>query len=460
MLRLITLATVLLPVLVRAASPNLVLIIADDMAWDDCTAYGHKTIKTPNLSRLASEGMRFDRAFLTCSSCSPSRSSIITGRYPHSTGAMRLHEPLPGDQVTFVEILKASGYWTGQAGKWHLGPATKPKFDVVNEGGGASGADFWLPTMRKRDKTKPFFLWLASFDPHRPYEPNTIPVPHKPEEVVVPPYLPDTLEVRKDLAMYYDEISRLDSNVGKVLDELEAQKVVDNTLVLFISDNGRPFPRCKTTIYESGVKTPLIIRWPGHIKTGSTCTSLVSSIDIAPTFLELAGQKAGPTFQGTSFAALFSDPTKTIRQYAHSEHNWHDFDDHGRAVRSLDFIYIRNYYTDLPNTPPADAVRSPTFQAMRKLRDEGKLTPEQMNPFNKPRPPEELYDTKADPNNFHNLASDPNYTAKLAEMREELQRWEKSTKDSIPEKRTPDGFDRETGNPIPGARRGARKEQE
>src|SRR6185436_9687195 len=120
---------------VGSSRPNLILIIADDMAWDDCGAYGHKTIRTPNLDQLAREGMRFDRAFLTCSSCSPSRSSMITGRYPHSTGAQQLHWPLPKEQVTFVEKLKAAGYWTAQAGKWHLGNDVKDRFDVVHEAG-------------------------------------------------------------------------------------------------------------------------------------------------------------------------------------------------------------------------------------------------------------------------------------------------------------------------------------
>ena len=116
-----------------SSRPNIVLLIADDMAWDDCGAYGHKTVRTPNLDKLARQGMRFDRAFLTASSCSPSRSSMITGRYPHSTGAQQLHWPLPPDQVTFVELLKKAGYWTAAAGKWHLGDAVKDRFDLVKE---------------------------------------------------------------------------------------------------------------------------------------------------------------------------------------------------------------------------------------------------------------------------------------------------------------------------------------
>ena len=248
--------------------PNVILIIADDMGREDCGAYGHPAIRTPNLDKLAREGMRFDRAFVTASSCSPSRSSLITGRYPHRTGAEELHQPLPRGQVTFVEKLKAAGYWTAAAGKWHLGNAVKDRFDVVREAGTAgfqlpsgpnrkpkarmtadgagsiqSGCDQWVPVLRDRPRDKPFFLWLAAFDPHRDYQEGTIPRPHRPEDVVVPPYLPDLPEVRKDLALYYDEIARLDHYVGEVLAELERQGEAGNTIVLFLSDNGRPFPR-------------------------------------------------------------------------------------------------------------------------------------------------------------------------------------------------------------------------
>ncbi len=131
-----------------------------------------------------------------------------------------------------------------------------------------SGCDQWVPVLRDRPRDKPFFLWLAALDPHRDYQPGTIPEPHRPEDVVVPPYLPDVPEVRKDLALYYDEIGRLDHHVGEVLAELDRQGVAGETLVLFLSDNGRPFPRCKTTLYDSGIRTPFIVRWPGHIRPG------------------------------------------------------------------------------------------------------------------------------------------------------------------------------------------------
>ena len=453
----------------QTSRPNIVLLIADDMAWDDCGAYGHKTVRTPNIDKLASEGMRFDRAFLTASSCSPSRSSIITGRYPHSTGAQQLHWPLPPDQVTFVELLKKAGYWTAAAGKWHLGEAVKDRFDLVIEANpagfrlghaagqpapptdasGKSGAGRWVSTLQAHPKGKPFFLWLAAFDPHRDYEEGIIPNPHRPEDVVVPPYLPDVSETRKDLALYYDEITRLDRYVGEVLAELDRQGERDNTLVLFISDNGRPFPRAKTTLYDSGIKAPWIVRWPKHIKPGSASNSLVSSVDIAPTFLEVASLKAGPSFQGKSIVPILENPKAVIRETVFAEHHWHDFDDHGRSARSDRYKYIRNFYPDVPGTPPADAVRSLTFQAMRHLRDAGKLSPPQLACFLKPRPEEELYDTESDPHELRNLASNPRHGAVLNQLRKALAEWQRTTGDRLPESRTPDEFDRETGQPLP-----------
>lgn len=452
---------------------NLVLIIADDMGWDDCGIYGNPNIPTPGIDRIGREGMRFDRAFLTISSCSPSRASIITGLYPHSTDAEQLHWPLPAKHVTFVEKLKASGYWTASVGKWHLGADMKERFNLVKEadisgfqlptgkaakagkfiqkgtGDEKSGCTGWIPTLRARPKDKPFFLWLAAIDPHRGYDENIIEKPTKPGDVIVPPYFPDTPEVRKDLALYYDEIIRLDKYVGLVLDELDAQKVADNTLVLFISDNGRPFPRDKTTLFDSGIRTPWLLRWPKIVRPGSVNEDLVSSIDIAPTFLELAGLKPVPSFAGTSFLPMLQKKPRAIRPYAFAEKNWHDLEDRSRAVRSKRYKYIRNFYDDLPLTPPADALRSPTYRKMQALRDEGKLNAAQMACFLKPRSQEELYDLQVDPYEMKNLATDPDHAETLKRLRFALEQWQNQTMDLPPKVRTPDEFDRETGIPTP-----------
>ncbi|HEX7901922.1 MAG TPA: sulfatase [Planctomycetota bacterium] len=421
------------------APPNIVLIIADDLAWDDLGAYGHPTLRTPNIDRLAREGLRFDRAYVTTSSCSPSRASLITGRYPHSADAEQLHWRLPPDQVTFVELLRKSGYWTAAAGKWHLGDAVKDRFDLVREADPAgfikgsksagSGCEDWVRTLKERPKHKPFFLWLASIDPHRDYESANF----KAEDVVIPPFLPETPEVRKDFAAYYDEIERLDRYVGDVLKELP-----ENTLVLFLSDNGRPFPRCKTTLYESGIRTPLIARWPGRIAPG-VCASLVSTVDVAPTILSLAAVEAPATLQGRSFVPLLDTPGTSIREYVFAEKNWHDYEDRSRAARSLKYKYIRNDYHDLPMTPSADIVRSPTYKAMKADV--------------KPRPEEELYDLESDPHELENLAGDSRYQRILGKIEDALEEWEASTKDVKPAARTPDEFDRKTGEPLPNRQR-------
>ena len=192
----------------------------------------------------------------------------------------------------------------------------------------------------------------------------------------MPPYLPDVPEVRKDLALYYDEISRLDHHVGEVLAELDRQGVAGETLVLFLSDNGRPFPRCKTTLYDSGIRTPFLVRWPGHIRPGSRCGGLVSTIDIAPTVLRLAGIEPGPTFQGKDLSPLFQDPTAKVREMIFAERNWHDYAAHGRAARSERFKYIKNDDEERPADAPGGCgaepdVRGHASAAGRREADPG-----------------------------------------------------------------------------------------
>ncbi len=431
--------------------PNLLVIIADDMAWNDCGAYDHSKIRTPNIDQLARMGMRFDRAFLTCSSCSPSRCSINTGRYPHATGAPELHMPLPEDQVLFASALREAGYYTAACGKWHMGNPAKEQYDLVREGGHPAGYGHWLTTMRERPKEKPFFFWFATTDPHRPYQKNTISRPHDSEDAIVPPYLPDVPATREDLALYYDEIGRLDKHVGLVMEELEKQGIAENTLVLFLSDNGRPFPRCKTTLYDSGVRTPFLVHWPAAVSRGQVSGSLVSSVDIAPTFCELAGAEVLPSFQGVSFVPVLKDPEQEVRTFVFSEHNWHDYMAFERSARNDRYLYVRNWLPELPQTPPADAVRSPTYMEMIRMERQGNLSEAQRACFQTPVPTEMLFDVKADPHNMHNLAGDPEHQETLREMRRVLENWQQRTDDQFPgsDQLTPDKFHRTEGTRLP-----------
>ncbi|MBK1876193.1 sulfatase family protein [Pelagicoccus mobilis] len=450
--------------------PNIVLIIADDIATYDLGAYGNKTVQSPHIDRIAKEGIRFNNGFVTIASCSPSRSSIISGLYPHNTDAEQLHWEMTGDKTTFVRLLKEAGYWTGAAGKWHLGEAVKSDFHEVREadvsgyqipqggtggfketmaGDARSGSQDWVPILKDRPKDKPFFLWLASLDAHRPYSENIIPKPHSPDDVFVPPFMVDTPEVRKDLALYYDEITRFDTYIGAVMDELEAQGVDDNTLVLIMSDNGQPFIRAKTTLYDSGIKSPWILRWPAGIEAGLVSDSVVSAVDIGPTFLELAGVKIPSEFEGHSFVPALQDPNTQIRKFAFAEKHWHDYNDQVRAVTTGEFKYIRNYLPNQMGTPSADGVRSPAYQEALALRGTGKLNQAQKNIFLNPRPIEELYHCAEDPFEANNLAKDPEYADVLKTMRNTLREWQIVTNDWIPKIVTPDEFDRETGLATP-----------
>ncbi len=430
--------------------PNFIIFVADDMAWEDCGAYGHPTIRTPNIDALATAGMRFDRAYLTCSSCSPSRCSILTGRYPHSTGAGELHLPLPGEQTMFTKPLMQAGYWTAAVGKWHLGEAVANQVDYRKPSRPEAMGDAWLTALQDRPKDKPFFLWAAHSDPHRGYKPGAVDPPHKPADVVVPPFFPDTPAVREDLALYYDEVSRFDEHIGLVLGELDKQQIAENTFVLVISDNGRPFPHCKTRVHVPGARTPFIIRWPKGVRAGSTSKQVVSTVDIAPTILQLAGLEPLKSFQGTSIAAVLAGAKIRTREYAFAEHNWHDYRAFERGVHGQRYCYVRNWLPGTPGTPPADAVNSPTYTAMKELLAAGKLDQVQSECFVVPRPTEFLYDVESDPDCIVNLADDPSQQPTLDQMRTALEQWQTETDDRFPgeDELTPDGFDRETGKRL------------
>ncbi|MBA61603.1 MAG: hypothetical protein CMJ76_04485 [Planctomycetaceae bacterium] len=430
-----------------AERPNFIVIIGDDISWNDYGAYGHPNIRTPNVDALAKGGMRFDLAFLTTSSCSPSRCSIMTGRYPHATGAGELHQPLPEDQLTFAKVLKGAGYYTAAAGKWHLGNAPRDHFDSI-KGGGPSGCEQWVASLKNRDKDKPFFMWFAAIDAHRGWSREAVDPPHTHEDVVVPPYLPDTEDVRKDLALYYDEVSRMDEYVGKVVYELKAQGVFDNTVIVVMADNGRPFPRCKTTMYDSGIRTPFVVSWPQGVAAGEVNKNLVSSVDIASTFVELAGLEIPKTFQGKSFKEVLLNSQASGRKYIYAEHNWHDYASHDRAVRDSRYLYIRNSFPEFPATPPADAVRSLSYDSMQVLESEGKLPEHQRQCFLYPRAAEELYDLQADPHSLNNIAADPAQAEIKARLSKQLDVWADRTADKVPANLTPDRFHRRLGTSL------------
>ena len=426
---------------------SVIVFIADDQADRDAGVYGNTAIRTPNIDRLAAAGIRFDSAFLTTSSCSPSRSSILTGRYPHNTGAEDLHTPLPVDQITIARLLRAQGVYTAALGKWHLGGAERVNWDTIVEAPGEDLADRTLEVLEARPSDRPFFLWVASTDPHRPYPGTGTDLPHDPASVRVPPYLPDHPLVRQDLAAYYDEIARFDWVVGQVLDALDAEGIAADTLVFYLSDNGMPFPRAKTTLFDSGIRTPFIVRWPQAVRRGTVESGLVSAIDIAPTIADALGVEM-PTAQGFSLMPALRGSGPPGREAVFAEANWHDYEQFTRAVRTDRFKLVRNYYWDRPLWHPADSVNSITWQAFRELDAAGRLTPAQTYLMRPERPFEELYDLARDPDELTNVGGDPAYRDELARLRTRLDNWRVETDDRMPDERRLDGFNRD-GEPLP-----------
>lgn len=427
--------------------PNYLIFIADDHGMGDLGCYGHPAVRTPNIDRIASEGMRFDRAFLTISSCSPSRCSILTGRYPHNTGAEDLHMPLPSDQRSVARYLTPAGYECVSVGKWHLGNDEKRHWNKVVECQADVMADRCIKVIEERDQDKPFFFWFASIDPHRGYQENTIEEPHDPNKVLVPPYLPDHPKIRKEIALYYDEIARFDQHIGRIRQALEKQGAWDNTLVIYMSDNGMPFPRAKTTLYDSGIRTPFIARWPGKVPSKSTSNTLISAVDLIPTVLDLAGIQQKTT-QGHSFADVLSSPDAHHRDTVFAEANWHDFEHFSRAIRSDRFKLIRHYYWDTPLWNSVDSINSITWQGMLEAREKNALTPAQSFLFEPTRPYEEFFVLDADPDELFNQIDVQQWQSEINRLRAQLDDWRIETQDRLPEKRRLDGWTRD-GLPLP-----------
>ena len=444
--------------------PNIVLIIADDVSAADIGCFGNPGVRTPQLDRLAREGLRFNRAYVTAPSCSPSRCSILTSRYPHNLEtAAELHGELPPGLPLFPGLLRDAGYWTMHAGKAHFGslrdrglyqPAgpTAAAFDAGGGGepvpgqGGFGGEEQWLARLRARPEHGPFFAWLASHDAHRIWDAAEFEGRHSPADVTVPPSLLDTPATRKDLAHYYDEIARLDHHVGAVIAELERQAVLDNTLIIFLADHGRPFPRAKTHVYEEGVRTPLIMRPPPAWGVApAVVESLVSTIDLAPTLLELAGVPRPATFQGVSLLPLLRDPAARVRDVLFAEQNWHNFPAHVRLVRHGDFAYLRNTWPERRLPGASDTFYTSSGDALRAGHADGKLTAVQVDPFLQPRPAEQLFDLARDPAQADNLAVRPAEHPMLPVMRSLLDRWTAETGDTVPKNPTPADTDLETG---------------
>jgi len=417
--------------------PNFIFYITDDINYSDYGCYGHPTIQTPVADQMALEGRIFDNAYLTTSSCSPTRCSIITGRYPHNTGASELHRALPATQTLFPEMLHNAGYYTVLSGKNHMGGAVSRAFDLVERGRGPGLQETWVQVLHDRPTDRPFFFWFASGDAHHDFRINEDAPVYDPADVVLPPYLPDTPVVRAEFAAYYHEVSRADHFLGELRAELERQGIADNTYIIFCSDNGRPMPRAKSWLVEDGIRTPMIV-WKGDTIEPGRTDSLVSVIDISATVLDIAGVEKPQTVQGVSFRSVIEDPQQTSRDLVFAEHNWHTHQAHERMVRFGDYLYIHNTWPELWTMGMESGPWFDTGRELQRVIEAGEATEIQRSIYATPRPVEQLYYLPDDPFNMVNLADDAAHSDTLEEMRTLLALWTEETGDTVPTNPTPD----------------------
>ncbi len=411
----------------RDRPPNFVFLLADDHSAPDLGCYGNPVIHTPNLDRMAREGMRFENCFVASPQCSPNRSAILTGCSPHTTATSRLHTPMPPWERTFLEPLKERGYFVGAFRKVHQGAAFDRRWNFYGGARDPFSAFFdALPAGR------PFYLHLGFTDPHRPYRPGAFSPPHDRTKISVPKFLPDTPAVRDDLGNYYDAIARMDAECGHLFRLLEERKLAGNTLVIFSGDNGLPFPRAKGTCYDPGIRVPLIAWWPGRIRPSSVADELISHVDLPATWLDAAGLPAPEKMQGRSFLNLALGKSYTPRGEIFSERNWHDNFDPIRSVRTRRHKLIFNAAPHFPYRPAWDLEGSPTWKAILDLGKAGKLGLEHQQMLDPIRPLLELYDLERDPDEFHNLARSREHAAVLEGLKARLSEWMHRTYDFLP----------------------------
>ncbi len=415
-----------------ADKPNILWITVEDMG-PQLGCYGDGTVPTPNVDRLAGEGVRFTRAFSVSGVCAPSRAALITGMYPTSIGAMHMrtmertaaidkvtdrdliaiptYEAVPPPDVKcFSEYLRMAGYYCSNNSKEDY------QFVAPITAWDSSGKDaHWK---NRPTPETPFFAVFNFAVTHESsvFEPSSDQLAD-PATVPVPPYYPDTPIVRRDIARNYDNIAEMDRQVGRLLKELADGGLLDKTIIFFFSDNGSGLPRAKRWVYDSGIRVPLIVRYPDKREANTVNGDLVSFVDFAPTVLSLLELAIPDYMQGQAF---LGPQKKTPRKYVFAFRDRMDpAVERIRAVRDARFEYVRNYRPELPyvgSIPYRDQMG--LMQEINKLNAEGKLGPDQWQFWAKQKPLEELYDTEADPFEIQNIASDPQYLAKLGELRE------------------------------------------
>jgi len=418
------------------------------MNWNTLGTYGCTTPDcSPNIDALASAGMRFNFGHVTIAVCQPSRGALMTGRYPHKSGQEGFHFINNSTVPLLPEVLREAGYLNGVLGKaWHSTPRQDCRWDLLQDmpdlGHGRDPELYYKFTKEflqtAKDEGKPFFLMANSHDPHRPFHGNdsglqgkkgiNYPAPSRvydAEEVEIPGFLPDIPDVRREIAEYASSVRRCDDTVGRIIDALEEEGEYENTLIMFLSDNGMAFPFSKTNCYLHSTKTPWIVCWPGKIEPGTVDNEhFISGIDFLPTALEAAGADLPEGVDGKSFLSVLRGEKDKSRDRVFTQ--FHETAGRNRypmrCVQDRRFGYIFNPWSDGERVFKNESQSGRTFKAMQAAGENEDGIAERVKLFQY-RVVEELYNFDNDPDARVNLVDHPEYADELVRLREELEAW-------------------------------------
>ena len=411
--------------------PNILLFMADDQTWTDSGAYGHPDLPTPHIDQLASQGMRFDQAFTATAMCAPSRQQLYTGLYPTRSGAYPNHGVVKEGTRSLAHHFRDLGYRVGLVGKEHFGPREAFPFEILRskpEPGQKRRAGADLEAAKQfisRDPDQPFFLVVASNSPHTPWTEGDA-SRFNAETLQVPGYLVDTPATREALVKYYAEITHLDEQLGEILAAIQSSGQEDNTLAIYTSEQGASLPFAKWTLYDAGIRTALIMRWPGHIAKGTTSEAMVHYVDMAPTLIEAAGGRL-ENVDGRSFLPVLLGESDEHRDSVFGIQTTrgiiHGSDYPIRSIRSRRYKLILNLaaengFRNLISQAPRDTVLA-SWKPVDPARAQ----------FYLDRPAVEFYDLEVDPWEKNNLAMNPEVAPLIEDHRKKLEAWMESTGD-------------------------------
>ena len=423
--------------------PNVLVMIADDVTYSDLSLYGGENVETPNIDQLARQGLVFDHAYQSMSMCVPTRSELYTGQYPTTNGSAwnKVPSPVRPGTESIVHHFREMGYRVGVAGKKNVFPQEAFPFERIPGVQGSSiarTADYDPDSMRAfmaRDDGEPFGLAVGFNSAHRPWTVGD-PSHFDPEELDLPPYLVDTPETREHMTRYLAEIEVLDRQVGRTIDLLDEVGKRDDTLVLFTSEQGAEFPGAKWTLWEQGVRTAMVARWPGYVPRRARTNALVHYVDVLPTLVEaVGGNPEAYNFDGHSFADVLTGQSDGHRDYAYSMHN--NVPEGPpypiRAVTDGEYRYIQNLTPQStfllkwmlgegPNYPTGYWSSWMFAAAQREAAND--LVQRYLR-----RPPVELYHTAEDPHQLNNLAGNPAYDSVKTRLRRALEDWQRRQDD-------------------------------